>query len=86
MTGQSTTQQFSQTELNDLVRDFGLFKKAAEIFASRLQEKHLLNNSAKVLNFRNHDQFFAFRTKAVCLLPRHIGSTQAIRCCFTQSS
>ena len=58
VTGQSTPQQLSQTELNDLVRDLGLSKKVAEILASRLQEKHLLNNSANVLYFRNRDQSF----------------------------
>ena len=34
-------QQFSQPELNDLVRDLGLSKKSAELLASRLQEKKL---------------------------------------------
>lgn len=58
VTGQSSPQQFNQTELNDLVRDLGLSKKAAEILASRLQEKHLLDNSAKVSYFRNRDQSF----------------------------
>ena len=49
---------FSQTELNDLVRDLGLSKKAAEILASRLQEKHLLDDSAKVSYFRKRYQSF----------------------------
>ena len=35
-----TPQQFSQPELNDLVRDLGLSKNAAEVLASRLQEKN----------------------------------------------
>ena len=49
---------FSQTELNDLVRDLGLSKKAGEILDSRLQEKHLLDDSAKVLYFRKRYQSF----------------------------
>ena len=44
----STTQQFSQLELNDLVRDLSPSKNAAEILASRLQEKALLNKSRKI--------------------------------------
>ena len=47
----SATELSSQTELNDLVCDLGISKKAAEILASRLQEKHLLDDSAKVLYF-----------------------------------
>ena len=43
----SARQQFSQPELNDLVRDLGLSKKAAEVLASRLKEKNLLDSSAK---------------------------------------
>ena len=35
-----TLQQISQPELNDLVRDLGLSKNAAEVLASRLQEKN----------------------------------------------
>jgi len=49
---------FRQTELNDLVRDLGLSKKVAEILASRLQVKHLLDDSAKVSYFRKRDQSF----------------------------
>jgi len=55
---QSAPKPFSQTELNDLVRDLGLSKTAAEILASRLQEKHLLDDSAKVAYFRKRDQPF----------------------------
>ena len=33
---------FSQFELNDLVRDLGLSKESAEVLASRLKEKNLL--------------------------------------------
>ena len=40
--------QFNQSELNDLVRDLDLSKQAAELLASRLKGKHLLDRSAKV--------------------------------------
>ena len=55
----SALELFSQTELNDLVRDLGLSKKAEEIVASRLQVKHLLGDSAKVSYFQKRDQSFA---------------------------
>ena len=55
----SAPELFSQTEVNDLVRDLGLSKKAEEMLASRLQEKHLLDDSAKVSYFRKRDQSFA---------------------------
>ena len=32
---------YSQSELNDLIRDLNLPKQSAEVLASRLQEKHL---------------------------------------------
>ena len=54
----SAPELFNQTELNDLVRDLKLFKKAAEILPFRLQEKHLLDDSANVLYFRKRYQFF----------------------------
>ena len=44
----AVTQQFNQLELNDLVSDFVPSKQAAEILASRLNEKHVLHSSAKV--------------------------------------
>ena len=54
----SAPKLFSQTEFNDLVCDLGLSKKAAEILASRLQDKHLHDDSAKVSYFRKRDQSF----------------------------
>ena len=51
----STPQQFSQPELNDLVRDLGLSKNAAEIFASKLQENILLNKITKFSYIRNRE-------------------------------
>jgi hypothetical protein len=49
-------QVFSQTELNDLVRDLGLSKKGSEILASRLKEKNLLHPSVKLTYFRNREK------------------------------
>ena len=43
----STPQQFSKPKMNDLVHDLGLSKNA-EILASRLQEKALLNKTTEV--------------------------------------
>ena len=44
-----TRKQFSQPDLNDLVRDLGLSKNAAaEVLASRLQEKNQLSHTTKV--------------------------------------
>ena len=54
----SKLQQFSHPELNDLVRNLGLSKNAAEILASKLQEKTLLNKTIKVSYFRNQEQIF----------------------------
>ena len=51
-------QQFNQSELNDLVRDLDLSKQAAEILASRLNEKHVLHSSAKVSFYRKRDELF----------------------------
>ena len=45
-------QEFNQFELNDLVRDLDLSKQAAQILASRLNEKHVLHSSAKVSFYR----------------------------------
>ena len=51
-------QKFNQSELNDLVRDLDLFKQAAEIFASRLNEKHVLHSSTKVSFYRKRNELF----------------------------
>ena len=51
-------QCFSQIELNDLVRDYGLSKQAAEVLASHLKEKNLLDSFAKVSYFRTRDENF----------------------------
>ena len=54
----SALQAFSQAELNDLVRDLALSKKAAELLASRLNEKNLLDSSARVSYFRTREKNF----------------------------
>ena len=48
----------SQAELNDLVQDLGLSKKAAELLASSLQGKNLVDHSVKVPYFRKLEQLF----------------------------
>ena len=45
-------------ELNDLVRDLGLSKKAAELLASRLQDRNLVDHSVKVSYFIKREQLF----------------------------
>ena len=54
----AVAQQFNQSKLNDLVRDLDLSEQAAEILASRLNEKHVLHSSAKVSFYRKRDEFF----------------------------
>ena len=56
---ESTPVKFTQGELNDLVRDLGLSKEAAELLASRLNEKHLLTTESNVTFYRNRDTEFA---------------------------
>ena len=52
---------FSQKELNDLVRDLSLSKDSAELLASRLKEKNLLSDSARINFFRNrHQEYLRF--------------------------
>ena len=47
---------YSQSELNDLIRDLNLPKQTAEVLASRLQEKHLLKAGASVSFYRNRKE------------------------------
>ncbi|GFW21038.1 hypothetical protein TNCV_2702781 [Trichonephila clavipes] len=42
--GTNDPELFSQSDLNDLVRDLGLPKDTAEVLGSRLKERHLLNS------------------------------------------
>jgi len=48
----STPQQFTQAELNNLVRDLNLSKRASERLAFRLNEKNYLKSEAKITAFR----------------------------------
>ncbi|GFV32393.1 uncharacterized protein TNCV_1676791 [Trichonephila clavipes] len=41
--GTNDLELFSQSDLNDLVRDLGLSKDTAEVLGSRLKGRHLLN-------------------------------------------
>jgi hypothetical protein len=54
----SAPQCFSQLELNDLARDLALSKKAAELLASRLNEKNLVDDSVRVSYFRTRERIF----------------------------
>lgn len=49
-------EQFSQVELNDLVRDLGLSKELAEVLASRLKEKNLLQENTHITFYRKREQ------------------------------
>ena len=52
---------FSQKELNDLVRDLSFSKDSAELLASRLKEKNLLSDRARISFFRNrHQEYLRF--------------------------
>ena len=59
----AVSQQFNQLELNDLVRVLDISKQAAEILASRLNEKHVLHSSAKVSFYRKKMNFFCLILK-----------------------
>lgn len=57
-------QQFSQGELNDLVRDLNLPKYSAELLASRLKEKNVLEKGVPISFYRRrHEEFLSFFTK-----------------------
>ncbi|GBN80239.1 hypothetical protein AVEN_242896-1 [Araneus ventricosus] len=45
-------QPFSQSELNDLVRELGLFKDGAEFLGSRLKNKNLLTPGTSFSSYR----------------------------------
>ena len=47
---------YSQSELNDLIRDLNLPKQSAEVLASRLQEKHFLKAGTSVSFCRNREE------------------------------
>ena len=47
---------YSQSELNDLIRDLNFPKQSAEVLASRLQKKHLLKAGTSVSFYRNREE------------------------------
>ncbi len=47
---------FSQSELNDLIRDLDLSKERAELLASRLKEKNCVTSDVKVTLYRRREQ------------------------------
>ena len=51
-------QRFWQEELSDLVRDLGLSKRSAELLASRLDEKNLLDRDVKISYYRTREEEF----------------------------
>ncbi|KAL4131092.1 hypothetical protein QTP88_008441 [Uroleucon formosanum] len=52
----SSLQTFSQDELNDLIRDMSLSKEKAELLASRLKQKNLLQKNVRVCHYRNRNR------------------------------
>ncbi|KAI6658231.1 hypothetical protein LOD99_15500 [Oopsacas minuta] len=48
-------QTFTQGELNDLVRDLDLSKDKAELLASRLKQKNLLDKDVLVSHYRKRN-------------------------------
>jgi hypothetical protein len=51
-------QLFTQSELNDVVRDLGLPNEKAELLGSRLKEKNLLAAGTSVYWYRSREQEF----------------------------
>ena len=47
---------YSQSELNDLIRNLNLPKQFAEVLPSRLQEKHLFKAGISVSFYRNQEE------------------------------
>ena len=48
-------QTVTESELDDLVRDLDLSKEKAELLASRLKQKNLLDNDVLVSHYRRRD-------------------------------
>ena len=55
---------FSQGQLNDLVRDLGLFKESSEILASRLGEHCIVDSGTKITFYHDRDDLL------ICFLTR----------------
>jgi hypothetical protein len=51
----SIPQQFSQKELNDLIRELNLSKEASELLASRLKEKNCLKPEVTITAYRTRE-------------------------------
>ncbi|XP_073532722.1 uncharacterized protein [Phyllobates terribilis] len=51
-----TPTQFTQGELNDLIRDLNLSKSASELLASRLSEKNCLTPGTKITSYRTREE------------------------------
>ena len=51
-------QQFSLSELNDLIRDLALTKDAVQLLGTRLQEKNLFISRTSFYWFRNREKDF----------------------------
>ncbi|GFU90858.1 uncharacterized protein TNCV_4921911 [Trichonephila clavipes] len=56
--GTNDPELFSQSDLNDLVRDLGLPKDTVEVLGSRLKERHLLNSGVSFLWYRFREKEF----------------------------
>ncbi|GFV35888.1 uncharacterized protein TNCV_2866471 [Trichonephila clavipes] len=56
--GTNDPELFSQSDLNDLVRDLGLSKNTAEVLGSRLKERHLLNSGVLFSWYRFREKEF----------------------------
>ncbi|GFU34707.1 uncharacterized protein TNCV_1994141 [Trichonephila clavipes] len=56
--GTNDLELFSQSDLNDLVRDLGLPKDIAEVLGSRLKERHLLNSGVSFPWYRFREKEF----------------------------
>lgn len=55
-TSTKEVKQYSQEELNDLIRNLGLSKEAAELLASDLKSRNMLTQTTKVTFYRNRDK------------------------------
>ena len=53
---QSKPKPFTQDQLNDLVRDLSLSKKASEVLASRLRDHNILESATKITFYRDREE------------------------------
>ncbi|GBM12130.1 hypothetical protein AVEN_39469-1 [Araneus ventricosus] len=79
--GDEGPQPFSQSELNDLVRDLGLSKDGAELLGSRLKNKNLLTPGTSFSWYRHREkEFTQFFSNEVNLVFRN--DVQGLMKCF----